>query len=171
MINYIYCPFCRGTLVHRGYEIGTYSCTDCKKKIHLNSSPASSIFPIKDNKVLLAVRGVEPQKGKYDAIGGFLLPGEHPEKGVIRETKEETGLNILPTQLLGIYMENNYIYQGEKVEVLNLYYVGKIKSGSMIPSDDISSLHWFFIDKVPKTGFKSVDIALIDLQKWFMSKK
>lgn len=41
-------------------------------------------------------------KGKWNGLGGKLIPGETPEDCVIREVKEESGLNIKNPVLKGI---------------------------------------------------------------------
>jgi len=43
-------------------EKGTLRCLSCKRKIHIHSSPTSSILPVKGNLVLLSKRGEEPKK-------------------------------------------------------------------------------------------------------------
>ena len=41
-------------------------------------------------------------EGKWNGLGGKLLPGESPEQGVIREVKEESGLTIRNPRMKGI---------------------------------------------------------------------
>lgn len=54
-------------------------------------------FIIHNNKVLL-IRESEnydsPNKGKYDLPGGKINPGENFKEGLLREIKEECGLNV-----------------------------------------------------------------------------
>lgn len=46
-------------------------------------------------KVLLLERAVEPAEGMLDFPGGFIEPGESLEAGLVREIKEEIGLEPL----------------------------------------------------------------------------
>ncbi len=170
MLTYKFCPYCKGALENISKEKGTFKCMHCKKKLHINSSPTASILPVNGNKVLLAKRAIEPKRGAYDAVGGFLELGEHPEIGVIREAKEETGLEIKPMILLGVYMAEDYLYQGEIEETLNFYYVGKIMKGRMKAKEDVSSLHWVPIKKPPKMAFGHQEKVMKDLQKWYEGK-
>lgn len=43
-------------------------------------------------------------KGLWNAPGGFVEYGEHPEEAAIREIKEETNLDILIDEFVGVYM-------------------------------------------------------------------
>jgi 8-oxo-dGTP diphosphatase len=49
---------------------------------------------IKEGKIALIKRGNEPSKGKWTIPGGLVELGESLEAAVIRETKEETCLDI-----------------------------------------------------------------------------
>lgn len=41
-------------------------------------------------------------RGKYNGLGGKLDPGESPDECVIREVREESGLNLLDARLRGV---------------------------------------------------------------------
>jgi ADP-ribose pyrophosphatase YjhB (NUDIX family) len=78
--------------------------------------------------------------------------------------KEETGLEVKPTELLGIYLDT----YGDGRNTLNIHYIGKIVSGKMNAQEDVASLHWVPINNVPvNEGFKNTREALKDLQKWY----
>lgn len=47
-------------------------------------------------------KDADVHKGKYNGLGGKFLPGETPEECVIREVKEESGLNIVDPQLRAV---------------------------------------------------------------------
>lgn len=162
MIEYKYCPQDK-TLLDISGEYP--HCPACGITIYKNSKPTAGILPIKNGQVLLSKRGIEPFKGEFDIIGGFLNNGEHPEVGAIREAKEETGLDIKVTMPFGIYMDT-YGKDGEFTQ--NTYYLGEILGGEMSPHDDVSSLHWINIDQIPTNeGFENTKQVLSDLRKFF----
>ena len=168
MVKYRYCPHCRGELSDSGEY---YQCLSCQRKVFTSSSPCVSILPVKNGKVLLAKRAIDPKKGAWDSIGGFLKEGENPELAAKRETKEETGLNIKLSNLLGIYTDS-YEYEGQVYETLNLYYLAEIIGGEIKAEDDVSELVWFPIEKLPENvGFKSFGEALEDLKDWYRANK
>lgn len=164
MIDWKYCPQCKKPLDTSGEH--PY-CKHCKLTIYQNSKPTASVFLINGDKILLSKRGIEPYKGKYDVIGGFLKLGEDPKKGAIREAREETGLKIKIIDMLGIY-QDRYGKNGEYT--FNIYYVGKIVGGKMRPQDDVSELTWFSIKKLPKPAFKSQTETFRDIKAWYNKK-
>lgn len=162
MIQFNFCPKC-------GNKIEPSSnpphCNQCNMTYYRNPKPSASVLPIKDGKVLLAKRGVDPHKGAYDIIGGFMEEHELPEETAIREAKEESGLDIKITSLLGIY---NDVYGEDGNRTLNLHYLGEVVGGKMQAMDDVAALEWIDIDKVPlDQGFQNTKDGLRDLKRLF----
>ena len=164
---YKFCPFCKEKLQQKK-EL--YFCPKCKETIYKNFAyvGVGMVF-VKEGKVLLSKRGIEPQKGIYDIIGGFLNEDEYPEKGIIREVKEETNLDVRIEKILGIYRDT---YGKNDEPTLNIIYIGKIISGEIQPQDDISELRWFDLDKTKDLElFKNVKEALSDLRRLHKQNK
>ena len=61
-----------------------------------------AIIPV-DNKVLLIKRNTEPFKGKYALPGGKVEDKELIKDALIREVKEELGIDVVPFAMLGVY--------------------------------------------------------------------
>lgn len=163
-MQFRYCPFCAGELIEKG---GFPHCPKDNRTFYKNSKPTASVLPIKDGKVLLAKRAIEPFKGQYDAIGGYLNAGEHPEAGAIREALEETGLQVEIRELLGMYVDDDGYEKGEYT--LNMHFIGEIVGNEteMFAMDDVAELEWVEIENLPDLqGFENVKAALKDLQEW-----
>lgn len=159
MIQYNYCPRC-------GNEIDSSTepphCASCDITYYRNAKPCASVLIIKDGKVLLAKRANEPHKGEYDIVGGFMEADELPEAAAIREAKEETGLDIRVTSLLGVYVDR-YGENGDYT--LNLHYIGEIIGGEEKAMDDVAELEWLPIKDVPlNDGFQNTRDGLRDLK-------
>jgi 8-oxo-dGTP diphosphatase len=58
---------------------------------------------VHDGRVLLIRRGKEPLKGRWSIPGGTLELGESLEEAVVRELREETGLEVRPVSLLTVF--------------------------------------------------------------------
>jgi ADP-ribose pyrophosphatase YjhB (NUDIX family) len=155
-MKFSFCPKCAGKLVKKIlYKEGNKKrlvCSKCSFIFYQNSKPTASAIIVKNNKVLLARRAVAPFKNKWDSPGGFLEEGEAPEAGTLREIKEELGVKIKITRLIGIYMDT-YGNTGE--QTLNIYYEAKITKGTLRPASDVKELKWFSKNKLPKLAFKN----------------
>lgn len=57
---------------------------------------------VKDNKILLIKRGIEPGYGKWALPGGYLDWDETAEEGVLREVFEETGVKAKIEKMLEV---------------------------------------------------------------------
>jgi len=165
MIQYNFCPKC-GNAIEK--TLNPPYCSHCNLTYYRNAKPCASLLPIKDGKVLLGKRAQDPYKGAYDIIGGFMEADELPEAAALREGKEETGLDMKITSLLGMYVDR-YGENGDYT--LNIHYLAEIIGGEMQAQDDIASLEWVDINNLPlDEGFQNTKDGLRDLQKLYNNK-
>jgi len=148
MWPYKYCPQC-GAKLNVTRDI-TIQCPACDTAHYQNAKPCAGVIIQRGNKILLAKRGIEPHKGKWDVVGGFMHPGEHPEDCAIREAREETGLDITIDKFLAMYIDT-YGEGGDYT--LNIYYLGTSDLGDPVATDDVAELQWFDRDKTPEMAF------------------
>ena len=73
-----------------------------------------------DEGVVLIRRGTEPYEGMWALPGGFAEVGETLENAAIRETKEETNLDVELERLVGVYSEPDRDPRGHNVSVTYL---------------------------------------------------
>ena len=75
--------------------------------------------------------------GLWVAPGGMIEPGEAPEAAALREMKEETGLSVELTGLLGVYgggSEFQVRYpNGDEVAYVMTVYHAQVTSGALEP--------------------------------------
>ena len=144
-----FCPGCGGAVIARVGESGVrfHVCPGCGLGQYNNSRPCAGALVEADGRLLLVRRGVEPYKGWWDIPGGFLDPGEHPEAGAVREVREETGLEIRLTSLLGVFMDTYGDDSG--IYTLNVMYLAEPIGGTARPADDAIEVGWFAPDELP----------------------
>lgn len=120
---------------------------------------ASDAILIDSGKILLIRRSKEPGKGQWAVPGGRIEDNETAEECLVREMKEETGLDIEPTRLIGIYSEPDRDPRG----IIAAAYLVKQTGGKQAPGDDAGEVKWFPVDRLPELAFdheKMVEDAL-----------
>jgi len=68
---------------------------------------------VHDGRVVLIRRGKQPLKGRWSVPGGSVEIGETLEQAVVRELREETGLEVRPVSFLTVF--DRIERQGESV--------------------------------------------------------
>jgi 8-oxo-dGTP diphosphatase len=110
---------------------------------------STAIIPYPDDKILLIKRDTVPFKGYWALPGGRMDPGETIEQTIIREVKEETGLNVTILSKVGEYVE-----KGVKDDVEYEYYptcfIVKPVEGEIKKQDsEIQEIRLFSLNALP----------------------
>ena len=106
MKSYSYCPVCGEALVERLIETKTRracSAGGCDYVAWNNPIPVVAAIIELDGKIVLA-RNAHWPEGLFSMITGFLDAREHPEQALVREVKEELGLDVIEHKFLGHYL-------------------------------------------------------------------
>jgi len=110
---------------------------------------------VKNGKILLIRRGKDPFRGAYALPGGFVEYGETVEGAIVREIKEETGLETDVSFLLGVYSDPLRDPRGHTVTVV---FVMDFVRGELHPGDDAIDAGWFDLDQLPELAFDHYQI-------------
>jgi len=93
-------------------------------------------------RVLLVKRGREPLKGQWSLPGGLIEVGEPLEAGVVREVKEETGLDVEPVALIELL--DRIHREGDRVRFHYVIadYFCRVKGGVLRAASDADEVRW-----------------------------
>lgn len=144
-LEYRFCPRCGGTLasrILRAADPPRLACQACGFVLFIDPKVATGAVFNLDGGVLLVRRAIEPSYGKWVFPGGYVDRGESLECAAIREVKEECGLDVCLTRLLGVYS-----YAGNPV--ILIVYVGEVMGGAIQVDDEGLEARCFSPQEIP----------------------
>lgn len=111
--------------------------------------PAASTVVANDRGELLLQR--RSDNDLWSIPGGAMEPGETIRRTAIREAKEETGLDIEPTHLVGIYSDPGHVIEysdGEVRQEFSVCFAATITSGTLAASDESTEVGFFAAEQI-----------------------
>ena len=79
--------------------------------------------------------------GKWDMVGGRIEPEEEVRVGLLREVKEEAGLDVVPIKLIDTF-DGWPTIQGERCHVVRLYFLCEAQNDDVQLSPDHDKYEW-----------------------------
>lgn len=160
LYKFHFCPIC-GSNRFVEHSWNSRKCEDCGFTYYTNPRGATVAIIINEkDELLVGTRVNEPAKGTYDLVGGFMDLYETGEEAMCREIKEESGLEVEPSQLRFLFTKpNQYPYSKITCHTIDLFFECKINGNEQIKSmDDIEGLQWIPLDRInlEKFGLHSV---------------
>lgn len=110
-------------------------------------------------RLLLIRRGHEPGAGLWSLPGGRVEPGETDKMAVIRELREETGLDVIPGTWVGNVQRGPFDIHD---------YACVVTGGTLTAGDDAADAGWFDaaqLTALDDTG-ELVDLLYVTLRDW-----
>lgn len=158
-----HCIFC-GAVAEKQND-SLYLCPEGHQN-WINPAVGTVAYVVKDGKVLYGIRSIEPNAGKLCLPGGFIDVGETAEQAVVREVKEELGVDAKLTHCLGTYASS---YNGRAI--LNIVFVAEPLNDTIAPGDDMGGGDpvWRNIEELPsldEVAFAWYGDTLEDLRNW-----
>ncbi len=147
-----FCPRC-GQPIGQQVRFGKVRpvCPACGYIHFSDPKVAVVVFVEQDCKVLLVLRGVDPQRGKWALPAGYVDRGEDPALAAVRETAEETGLNVEITRLIDVMFDDGIIV---------IMYAAQVVGGTLRAQDDADDARWFGPDDLPELAFRSTQVII-----------
>ncbi len=103
--------------------------------------------------ILLVRRGNEPGRGLLGLPGGIVELGETVEQGIIREVKEECGIEIKP--LLAFTVRDSIVHdaaQRIRFHYVLIEFLCSVIQGALAASSDVLDAKWVKLSELEKDG-------------------
>lgn len=156
--NYTYCPRCATPLETRPVtDKPRRVCPECDFIYFTDPKVGVGVLVVDDSKILLVRRRMMPERGKWSIPAGFLDRGEDPEVVAVRETQEETGLDVEIAGLVDVYYNPPSPEGGASVFIL---YRAELRGGELQAGDDADAADFFRLDALPELAFASTRDAI-----------
>ena len=148
-----FCFYCGNRLIEKSFLKRSHPyCQACDRIHYENPLPAVAALVLNEEKKLLLVkRAVEPAKGKWCLPGGFIEIDESIEEAVLRELREETGIEGTIKGLVDFFSQRSSLYGA----LLIFGYSVTIHGGELRAGDDAEEVGFFDLDDLPPIAFLS----------------
>lgn len=103
------------------------------------------IFDAGRTRVLLTRRA---DNGLWCLPGGHMESGESVVEACQREVREETGLEVRVTRLVGVYSNTDMLVRykdGREVQIVVLSFEAEVSSGSPVVTDETTEVGYFTV--------------------------
>jgi len=161
---YQFCPHCSHEMTDRLLELEQKErrvCASCGFIYYDNPTPAAGVIIVQDGRVLLVERKYNPKSGMWTLPAGFVESGEDVATCAVRETKEETNLDVELERIFEVYSA----FDDPRAAVILILYVAKQVAGELQCGDDASDARFFDINQLPeKIAFRAHQRALADVR-------
>lgn len=127
---------------------------------------------IKNNKILLINKVGGPYNGKLDLPGGTIEFSEFPKEALIREIKEEVGIDVIDYSLLDVDSVNlEWKHKGKLEQIKHIFilykvnkYSGNIEKNIEINNinDDSKGAKYYDINELDKNNLSSIVIKALE---------
>ncbi len=154
---YKFCPTCAQPLVYKMDQgIARWRCetVDCGFVLWENPTPVVAAIVEHESKVLL-VRNIGWPESWFGLVTGFLEKNEDPAEAVLREVKEETGLDGTVASFIGHY-PFHYLNQ-----LIITYHVQVQQHEVTLDRTELADFRWVPVDQVQPWD-RGTGIALRD---------
>ncbi|MCW3106673.1 MAG: hypothetical protein JWQ09_1179 [Segetibacter sp.] len=99
-----------------------------------------------DKKILLVKESVD---GKWSLPGGWGDIGNSPKETIVKEFKEETGLDVVPERLLAVFDKKMHAHPPQPFYVYKMVFYCKLISSEIIKGFDVLDVQYFDVDDLP----------------------
>ncbi len=126
---------------------------------------------VHNGKMLLEKRKNDPGKGRWSVPGGVVELGENVTQTIIREVKEETGLDVAEPEHIDVVDQITRDEGGRiKYHFVIIDYLVNLKGGTLKAASDADALEWVSLDDVEKYDLTGTFRAFFRRNKELLKK-
>lgn len=145
--EYKFCPTCQSSLVRKEIDRRSLlTCPNCGFIFWNNPKPVTSILLHKDGKVLMLKSHKQPYEDFWVLPGGYIDYEEEPAQAVVREVKEEVGLEAQIEGFLDAYR----IGDDPRGANIDIVFVGSAIGDPRIEKETFSEFAYFAPGELPE---------------------
>lgn len=100
-----------------------------------------------DKKILLVKESID---GKWSLPGGWGDIGYSPKETIVKEFKEETGLDVMPERLLAVFDKKMHPHPPQPFYVYKMVFYCKQISSAITKGLDVLDVQYFAVDDLPE---------------------
>jgi ADP-ribose pyrophosphatase YjhB (NUDIX family) len=167
-VEFRFCPRCGGDLDKRtvkANEPKRLVCVNCSFIFYQDPKVVAGTIFTFDGAIALLRRGVEPALGKWVFPGGYVDRGESVQDAAIRETLEESQVEVELGPLLNVY---SY----PRSPTVIVVYAAQVIGGALAAGDESIEARIFHPDEIPwdEIAFDSTRDALRDYINLYLNR-
>jgi ADP-ribose pyrophosphatase YjhB (NUDIX family) len=102
---------------------------------------------LSDDKKVLLVK--ESTDGKWSLPGGWADIGETPKEVIVKEFKEETGLDVIPKALLAVFDKRMHAHPPQPFYVYKMVFYCEAASSQINKGFDVLDVQYYNIENLP----------------------
>ena len=127
--------------VPEGDNLKRYYCPECDTIFYTNPNVVVGALCIRNGKILMAKRNINPRKGLWTLPAGFMENAETLQDGALRETFEETGSKAkvkMPYTLFSL----------PHINQIHMFFLADLLDEDFGPTSESSEVRLFTIDEI-----------------------
>ena len=115
----------------------------------------AAVIEGKGHEILFIREADVPYHDWWVVPGGYLKPEESLKEALVREVKEETGLEVLPTRLIGVY-DDFFSKEDEPTRHVIIAYEAIVVDGRIVFSQEAKAYTWLSVEEALRSQVPDV---------------
>ena len=128
------------------------ACPSCDFVLWPDPKLATAVVVEASGGIVAGKRAIEPGRGLWCLPGGFVDDHEHPAEAAVRECREEIGVEVRVSELVGVY----HVQRAQRPHLVVIGYRGLLEDGEQpVAGHEMDEVGVFPADQLPPLAFSS----------------